>query len=207
MKCFFNFLIIYAAFSFCQPGFAQSTCSDLFKLESTSPFNTELQKIISQSGEAREQSQIKLLREIQTSISQALGFETKLRFEVQDEFINIFSLNRNQVKVIELTLMYLPTRKMLIVEYIGTAPYSKLGLGQKLIEAALVRFPEVSFLKADSLVSDNEAVLNNYLSQGDSIEVALKKTPMFKIFTKLGFSELVQSSINPEYGFTAQRPK
>lgn len=194
-------IAFFASLFFTAPVFSYPLCSDLFN-----PSITEvIENILQQKGQAQQQAQLSQLREIQASISKALNFETKLRFEPEDEFINVFALNSRGAKVIEATLSYLPSKKLLIVEYIGTAPYSKLGLGQKLIEAALVRFPEVALLRADSLVSDNEQELKKYLSAGDSLDAAIRKTPMFKIFSRVGFTELIPGSTNAQYGFTVYR--
>jgi len=197
----FLLVTLVAPLFFAQPALTHPQCLELFKPS----FTEVIENILQQKSENRDEAQLSQLKEIQASISKALKFEIKLRFEPQDEFINVFALNSRGVKVIEATLSYLPSKKLLIVEYIGTAPYSKLGLGQKLIEAALVRFPEVALLRADSLVADNEDVLNDYLSQGDSLETAIRKTPMFKIFSRVGFTELIPGSTNAQYGFTVYR--
>ena len=91
------------------------------------------------------------------------------------------------------------------IEYISAGHFHKLGIGQNLIEAALIRFPETILIRADSLVLVNEIELSKVTDAGQNLDEAIRFVPLFKIFERLGCSAVVAGSVKPGGGFTVEK--
>jgi hypothetical protein len=103
-------------------------------------------------------------------------------------------------------LLYLERKKTLVIDYVGTKPYSGKGLATALLAAALIRYPETKAIKTLSMIADNESSVQHSIQKGSSVQDAIKASAAYKMRSKFGFTEILPESINADFGFTVVRP-
>jgi hypothetical protein len=86
------------------------------------------------------------------------------------------------------------------------AHFQRFGIGEALIEQALLKFPQTNVMATWALVGVNKQELTKALAGGATPIMALQQTPAYKIGAALGFTEIIPESINAEFDFAARRP-
>lgn len=85
--------------------------------------------------------------------------------------------------------------------------FQKLGLARSMFEQALSDSPSINHIEVSVLSETNLEVLKKWMARGLTAQEALRKTPAYRIRSRIGFSEIVPGSLNPNYGFTVRRPQ
>lgn len=168
------------------PVFAASTCEDLFEPDvvQTSPLiKAEIYKLEVNYGgkvelelsEGKNGLKFIILKDAKTA--QEIG-ELNYRYNEQTQ---------------ELTIKYIEATK------------KNMGIGHLLFAVALTKHSETKSISTTMLLETNEEVVRHALSQGMTLENAIKQTPSYKMGKSFGFDKILIDSITEDFAFIAEK--
>jgi hypothetical protein len=86
-------------------------------------------------------------------------------------------------------------------------PYREVGIATLLFERIISTHPEIKIIKSGRLVQTNIYEIEDAINDGASIIEALRETPAYKLRARLGFSEIIPDSIDPNtFSFSVRKP-
>jgi hypothetical protein len=105
------------------------------------------------------------------------------------------------------SLLYQPRANGQIIQIsIIDTRFQRFGIGQTLVEQALMKFPNTKIIGTWVLKNVNKRELKKALKRGATPVEALQQTPSYKIGAALGFTKIIPETITEDFDFAVQKP-
>lgn len=113
--------------------------------------------------------------------------------DISDSYIELFDIGDNPIAC----MSYGVIGERMVIYYYGTEEepinYTKCGASYALLALALLRHPDVETIEATGGITNSEC-FDTAILLGLPPEKAVKKTPLYKMQARMGFSEVVEFS-------------